>query len=147
MQIFIGTDHHGYRLKYWLKNYLANAGHQVVDDGDQQLDPNDDFPVFAAKVAQHVIAAGPSARGILLCGSGQGMAMAANRFRGIRAIVGYDIESARVGRNDDDSNVLCLPADQLDEGSLKPIIDIWLNTEFAAADRFKRRLDALDRLS
>ena len=81
-----------------------------------------------------------------MCGSGQGMCMAANRFRGIRACLGYDRESVRSARNDDDSNVLCLPANTLEKGELKVIVETWLNTPFANASRFKRRIKELDEL-
>jgi ribose 5-phosphate isomerase B len=147
MKIFIGTDHRGFPLKAKLVNYLKEGGYEVVDDGDRQLDPNDDFPVFAQKVAIDVLASeDKDTRGILLCGSGQGMCMAANRHKGIRAVLAYDHESAKSSRNDDNSNVLCLPADLLENGEANQIVDVWLTTEFEAAPRFIRRLKELDEL-
>jgi ribose 5-phosphate isomerase B len=85
-------------------------------------------------------------RGILICGSGQGMCMAANRFKGIRAALAWDQEEARAARNDDDSNVLCLSARYLDFDKTIGIVHTWLMTPFAGATRFKRRIQELDEL-
>lgn len=145
MKIFVGADHNGFRLRNSLINYLRRAGYTVVDDGDKKLDPDDDFPVFAQKVVTNVLAE-DEARGILICGSGQGMCIAANRFKGIRACLGYDRESVRSARNDDDSNVLCLPSHVLEADESKVIVETWLNTPFAAAARFGRRIRELDDL-
>ena len=147
MKIFVGADHNGFRFRNDLVSYLRSAGYSVVDDGDKKLDPDDDFPLFAQKVVNNVLSDNDrETRGVLLCGSGQGMCMAANRFRGIRACLGYDRESVRSARNDDDSNVLCLPANTLEKGELKVIVETWLNTPFANASRFKRRIKELDEL-
>lgn len=148
MKIFIGSDHNGYHLKNDLVRYLNSAGYEVVDDGDTSLKPEDDYPIFANKVVQDMKAQNdPSVRGILLCGSGQGMCIAANRHKGIRACLGYDRESVRSARNDDDSNVLCIPARVLEKGEATIIIETWLNTPFAAAPRFIRRNKEIDTLS
>jgi ribose 5-phosphate isomerase B len=147
MKIFIGADHRGYELKEKLEQMLQQLGHEVVDQGDDHPDPYDDFPVFAAKVVHAMQASSePSPRGILLCGSGQGMCMAANRFKGIRACLGYNKDSVRASRNDDDSNVLCLPADVLSSSDAAEIVRTWLDTPFAAAPRFVRRNKELDEL-
>ncbi len=144
MKIFIGADHNGYHLREALIGYLKRAGHDVMDDGDKKLDPNDDFPIFTQKVVADVLSAGDNARGILVCGSAQGMCMAANRFKGIRAAIGYDREAARAARNDDNSNVLCLPARVLEQDEAYTIVDMWLDTPFEAAPRFVRRLKEID---
>ena len=144
MKIFIGADHNGYHLREALIGYLKRAGHEVIDDGDKQLDPNDDFPIFTQKVVTGVLGAEGDARGILICGSAQGMCMAANRFKGIRAAIGYDREAARAARNDDNSNVLCLPARVLKTDQANTIVDTWLSTPFEAAPRFVRRLKEID---
>ena len=147
MKIYVGTDHNGYELKNSLVDYLKKAGYEVADDGDNRLDPADDFPVFASKVVNHLLSSSDKeARGILLCGSGQGMCIAANRYKGIRAALGYDRESAQTSRNDDDSNILCLPADVLKKDTANQIVDTWLTTPFEAAPRFIRRLKELDEL-
>lgn len=147
MKIFIGTDHNGFHLKNKLYTYLLKAGYDIEDEGDAKLDPDDDFPIFAARVVQKVHSSKDTdARGVLICGSGQGMCIAANRFKGIRAALIYDRQSARSSRNDDDSNVACIPADAIDDSKAYELLDIWLNTAFAAAPRFKRRIRELDEL-
>jgi ribose 5-phosphate isomerase B len=145
MKIFVGTDHQGFYLRDSLVSYLKNAGYDVVDDGDKQLDPEDDFPVFVQKVVSDIMGSkDDDPRGILVCGSGQGMCMAANRFKGIRAALGYDLQSVRTSRNDDNSNVLCLPAKVLEKDEANILVETWLNTEFARATRFTRRLKEID---
>lgn len=148
MKIYIGADHNGFHLRNTLIQYLQRAGYDVHDDGGDTLDPNDDFPVFAQRVVKDVLGSDDKdARGILICGSGQGMCMAANRFKGIRAVLGYDRESVRSARNDDDSNVLCLPATLFkDDKSLNVVVETWLNTPFAAAPRFVRRIQEMDNI-
>ena len=146
MKIFIGTDHNGFALKNVLLAKLREAGFETFDAGDEKLDPADDFPQFAARAVAQLQAAGPEAKAILLCGSGQGMCIAANRYKGIRASLCWDVEEARAARNDDDSNVLCLPARVLNEAQTLQIAEAWLATPFAAAPRFKRRIQELDNL-
>lgn len=147
MKIFVGADHNGFQLRIKLMEYLIRAGYAVQNDSEQRLQPDDDFPVYAVRVVNDVLSSDdPDARGILVCGSGQGMCMAANRFKGIRACLGYDRESVRSARNDDDSNVLCLPANLLESKEAKVVVETWLNTPFAAAPRFKRRIQEMDQL-
>jgi ribose 5-phosphate isomerase B len=150
MKIYLGADHQGFHLKEDVMAYLVKHGYDVEDVGDKTLDPNDDFPIFAQAVALKVLGSeDQDPRGILLCGGGQGVAMAANRFRGIRASVIWDAFEAKMTRYDNDSNILCLPARILSaegEGSWQGIIETWLNTEFANAPRFKRRNAELDEL-
>lgn len=145
MKIFVGADHNGYQKRRELLQYLKAHDYHVVDDGDRTLRPDDDFPVFAQKVIVDMQNSDDQdARGLLLCSSGQGMCMAANRFKGIRAAVGYDREAARSSRNDDDSNILCLPASHLRSSQLFEIVEVFLNTAFAAAPRYKRRIAEMD---
>lgn len=130
--------------------YLVKRKHDVEDVSSKELDPQDDFPLFAQQAAIKVIGdEDETARAILVCGGGQGMAMAANRFRGIRASVIWDEFEAKMTRNDNDSNVLCLPARLLekDEAEWKAIIDTWLTTPFAKAERYRRRNRQLDELA
>lgn len=127
--------------------YLVKQGYDVEDVGDKGLDPHDDFPEFAQMAALRVLGDDTDdSRAILLCGGGQGMCMAANRFRGIRASVIWDAYEAKMTRNDNDSNVLCLPSRILekDEQLWKDIVDTWLKTPFAAAPRYKRRNAQID---
>jgi ribose 5-phosphate isomerase B len=148
MKIFIGADHNGYHLKEKIEIYLKERGFDVHDEGDEKLDPEDDFTVFASRVVHAINASNDvEPRGILICGSGQGMAIAANRHKGIRAGLGWSVEAARSTRNDEDSNVLALPSEIVTtEDDWKEIIDVWLKTPFAGAARYKRRNAQLDEL-
>lgn len=150
MKIYLGADHQGFAMKQEVLAYLSKHGYQVEDVGDKELDPQDDFPEFAQLAALKVIGdEDPDPRAILICGGGQGMCMAANRFRGIRASVIWDAYEAKMTRNDNDSNVLCLPSRVLAENDAewKNIIDTWLTTPFAAAVRYKRRNAKLDEIA
>lgn len=146
MKIFLGADHQGFYLKEQVFAYLAKHGYEVEDVGDKELDPADDYPDFAQLAATKVIGeVDEDPRAILLCGGGQGMAIAANRFRGIRAAVIWDAFEAKMTRKDNDSNVLCLPARLLeDNNEWKGIIETWLNTPFEGAARYKRRIAQID---
>ncbi len=147
MKVYLGSDHNGYMLRTKLAEYLARAGYDVVDEGDERPDPQDDFPVFAQKAVSDLLGSDDEgARAILICGSGQGMCMAANRFKGIRAALGYDRESIRAARSDDDANVLCLPSRTLAEDKVNMLVETFLNTPFADAPRFRRRIRQLDDL-
>lgn len=150
MKIYLGSDHAGFHLKESVFAYLIKADYEVEEVGKHTLDPDDDFPEFAQEAALKLIGDEDNdARAILLCGSGQGMAMAANRFRGIRASMVWDAHEAKITRNDDDSNILCLPAKVLereDKRVWQGIIETWLNTPFANAPRFKRRIAQIDEM-
>lgn len=151
MKVYLGSDHNGFHLKEKIFAYLAKRNIPTEDVGDKELDPNDDFPQFAQLAALKVLGeedADP--RAILICGGGQGMAMAANRFKGIRASVIWDAEEARMTRNDNNSNVLCLPSrvlEQQDDVVWQDIVDTWLHAPYADAPRYRRRNDELDELS
>lgn len=148
MNIYLGADHNGFHLKEKVFAYLAKHGYEVYDVGNTELDPEDDFPDFAQMAATRLMGdTDDDARAILLCGGAQGMAMAANRFRGIRASVVWDAFEAKMTRNDNDSNILCLPGRILeheDDGVWQGILETWLNTPFAAAPRYKRRNAQID---
>lgn len=147
MKIYIGADHNGFEMKRVISEKLSAAAFEVVDEGDKTLDPADDFPQFAEKVVRAMQASDDTdAKGILICGSGQGMCMAANRFKGIRASLVWEADEARAARNDDDSNVLCLPARSITADEGVAIAETWLATPFAGASRFKRRIRELDNL-
>lgn len=137
-------------MKQHVFAYLAKQEYDVEDIGDKELDPADDFPEFAQMAALKVIGdEDPDPRAILICGGGQGMSMAANRFSGIRASVIWDAYEAKMTRNDNDSNILCLPSRVLEkhESEWKDIIDTWLKTPFANAPRYKRRNAQIDEIS
>ena len=149
--IYLGADHKGFYLKNKVFAYLQKRGLEVEDVSGKELDSNDDFPQFAAAVALKIIGDNDDdAKGILICGSGQGMAMAANRFKGIRAIVAATSDDARWGRNDNNANVLSLPARILendDDIYWQDIVDTFLGADFSGAVRFTRRNKELDELS
>lgn len=147
MKIYIGADHNGFEMKSQLIEELTAGGYSVVDEGEKELRPDDDFPQFAARVVMAIKSSDdPDPRGILICGSGQGMCMAANRYKGIRASLVWSVDEAHASRNDDDANVLCLPARYMSEGDAVKIVSSWLATPFAGAPRFKRRIKELDKL-
>lgn len=149
MKIYLGADHQGFAMKEKVFAYLAKRGYNVEDVGDKEQDPADDFPEFAQMAALKVIGDDDTdPRAILICGGGQGMCMAANRFRGIRASVIWDEYEAKMTRNDNDSNVLCLPSRVLGDNDKEwqAIVDTWLSTPFAAAPRYKRRNAQIDEL-
>ncbi len=138
MTIYIGADHAGYKMKELLKRKLSAWDHRVVDLGARKLVPNDDYPEYATAVARAVVA--KKGRGILLCGSGVGMCMAANKIPGVRAALGWSEGLARTARTDDDTNVLCLPARLRTLDPVESILKVWLKTKFSGAARHKRRL-------
>lgn len=147
MKIYLGSDHNGFHLKEQVFAYLSKRGHDVEDVGDKEQNPDDDFPQFA-RMATLKVLGDDDARAILLCGGGQGMAMAANRFHGIRASVIWDEFEAKMTRNDNDSNVLCLPARLFDTNTdWQKVVDTWLDTPFANAERYRRRNRQLDELA
>ena len=151
MTIYLGADHRGFHLKNKVFAYLQKRGYDVVDSGNRELESDDDFPQFATAAALKLIdEENDTDRAILLCGAGQGMAIAANRFRGVRAIVAMTAEDARLGRNDNDANALSLPArlfDNDDDRYWQDIVDTFLNTEFSGAARYVRRNKQLDELA
>ena len=144
MNIYFAADHNGYYLKDQLIDYLKKFKEfNVIDDGNLVFEKNDDFPNYAFKTI-HKILNDKNAKGVFICGSGQGMAIAANRFKNIRASLCWNKEEAIDSRNDDDSNVLCFSSKQTSFNQAKDILTVWLNTEFAKAPRFIRRINELD---
>lgn len=147
MKVYIGADHNGFELKQYLESFLRRGGFEVVDAGDVKRDPDDDFPQFAGRAVSQLLAdSSHDSRAILICGSGQGMCMAANRFKGVRASLCWNLTEARSSRNDDDANVLCLSARSLSPDQAQAIMTTWLSTPFAGAPRYKRRIQQLDDL-
>lgn len=147
MKIYIGSDHNGFHLKEAVEAWLKKEGYDVEDVSNKVLDPKDDYPQFAQAAAHKVITSdAKDPRAILICGGGQGMAIAANRFKGIRASVIWDEEEAKMTRLDNDSNILSLPSRVLDGdfNNVKNIITTWLETKFTGAARHQRRINELD---
>ena len=145
MKIHLATDHAGLELKNALKNNLINKNHDITDHGAYEYDALDDYPDFIFPCA-NAVASDPSSRGIILGGSGQGEAMAANRIKGIRAAVFYNgpIEIVKLSREHNDANILSLGARFMSEKEIYDVIEIWLNVAFDGG-RHKRRIEKLDR--
>ncbi len=137
--IYIGADHGGFKLKEQLKRRLRTAKLPFKDLGAHRLDATDDYPLFAARVAR-AVSRSDKHRGILLCRSGVGVSVAANKIRGVRATVASDSWMAARARRDDNINVLALPADRLTIGAAWKIVRAFLTTKFRNAARDRRRI-------
>lgn len=144
MRIAMGCDHNGYELKETLRKHLESQGHQVTDYGAFSTEPVD-YPDIGFQVAQGV-AQGQQERGILICGTGQGMIMVANRVRGVRAALCFDQDAARMARRHNDSNVLVLAGWIVPPDVALKILEVWLISEFDGG-RHLRRIKKLDELT
>ena len=144
MKIHIATDHAGLELKNSIREYLIDEGHDVTDHGAHEYDALDDYPDFIFPCAQ-AVAADPESRGIILGGSGQGEAMAANRIKGARAAVFYNgpTEIVKLSREHNNANILSLGARFMTENEIYDVIEIWLNKPFEGG-RHQRRIEKLD---
>ena len=141
MQIVIGADHAGFALKEKIKQKLLADGHDVQDVGAYEYIASDDYPDSAAAVARAVVAAGASTKGLLVCGSGVGASIAANKIKGARACLCHDIYSAAQGVEHDDMNILCLGGLIVGEQLAYKLVDGFLAAEFDTSERFVRRLN------
>ncbi len=141
MKVAVGSDHRGVRYKGLVKDMLQRMGHTVQDFGTQGEGPVD-YPDFALPVARSV-ARGENERGILICSTGIGMSMTANRVRGVRAALCLNERMAAMSRTHNDSNVLCLGQDMIDEQTARRVVETWLATGFEGG-RHVRRLAKLD---
>ena len=141
--IYLGADHAGFALKESLKKVLAKS-FSVTDLGAHKFQKNDDYPDIAAKVARTAVK--DKIKGILICGSAEGMCIAANKIKGIRAVAVWTLENARLSREHNDANVLCLSGWQLAPKMAAKIARTWLNTPFSSEARHKRRITKIARL-
>ncbi len=139
MKIALGTDHGGYALKPTVVDEIRKLGHTVVDCGALTYDAKDDYPDFARAVGA-AIQRGDAERGVVLCGSGVGAAIAANKMRGIRAGVCHDTYSAHQGVEHDDMNVLCLGARIIGDELAKELVRAFASAKFSGEERHARRL-------
>jgi len=151
MTIFVGADHRGFDLKNALIEYLHEKNIRIEDLGNYQMDPEDDFPDYAKKVAQAVLQNPEEFLGIVICGSGVGVAISANRSKGIRCGIGFDQDQVKHARENDHINVLALAADYLDpKGNVpglekaKKMVDIFLKTQPKKEQKYLRRIKKLD---
>ena len=142
MKVGIAADHGGYQMKQKIYILLGAIGHQVVDFGNLSYDRNDDYPDFAIPLAR-AVAAGVVERGVLLCGSGIGASIAANKIEGVRAAVCHDDFSSRQGVEDDDMNILCLGGLTTGVAVAWNCVKSFLAAKFSRAERHRRRLDKI----
>jgi len=151
MTIYLGADHRGFAMKEKLKTALASDGYNVIDCGAMTLDETDDYPDYARAVAE-AVGKNPGAggdndsdRGILICGSGIGIDIAANKFPGIRCALAALPGQISTARHDDNVNVLAIAADFTDEETAAKLLKTFLATPFAKEERYRRRLDKIAR--
>lgn len=144
MIIPIASDHAGFEAKEKVKKMLEDLGHMPVDFGTHS-EESVDYPDYAVQVAEKV-SDGEHELGILICGSGQGMCMTANKYENIRAALAYDESSARLTREHNNANILCLPGRQLDDEHLRNIVETWLGTQFDGG-RHERRVNKIKSLT
>jgi len=142
MKVIIGADHRGFTLKEELAKYLQGLGYEVVDVGAREYAPDDDYLDFALAGVQE-FRKNEESRLVLLCGSGHGVEMVANRFSGVRAIMGFNTEVVQQGRQHEDANALVIPADFASEEEAKERVRVFLETEFSGEERHQRRLQKL----
>lgn len=147
MTIFIAADHRGFELKNKIIEYLHEKNTRIEDLGNYQYDPQDDYPDFARKVAQAVLQNTVEFFGIVICGSGVGVSIVANRFPGIRCAIGFKKEQVIHARENDSVNVLALPSDYVDFETTKELIDVFLKTQPKQEEKYARRIKELDTVS
>ncbi len=143
MKIIIGSDHAGFKLKETLKKYLKELNYDHEDVGTNS-EESCDYPDFAYKVAKKV--AETNGRGIVICGTGIGSCIAANKVKGIRAALAFDEYTAKMSRQHNNSNVLCMGERTTKENMAKKIVKIWLNTKFSKEERHHKRVDKIMKL-
>lgn len=143
--IYIGADHRGFELKEELKRRLTNDGIEVEDLGNETLDPADDYVDYAKAVAQ-TVANDSESKGILICGSGVGVDMAANKVKGVRSCLVFDQKRAIQSREHEDANILCLGSDILIADDAYEIVKVFIQTPFSGEERHIRRLNKLKEL-
>ncbi len=145
MKIFLGADHRGYELKEKIAKWLFELEYPYQDMGAPSLEMGDDFTKYTEDVAS-LVAKTEGSRGVLLCGSGVGVDVLANKFDGIRASIGKDVFQIEAGRNDDDMNILVIAADFTEEKEAKAMLIAFLETKFSGKARYERRLQEIEKI-
>jgi ribose 5-phosphate isomerase B len=146
MRVHVATDHAGFEMSKRLVAHLAALGHEPVDHGPAEYDPEDDYPAFCINAARAVVRdqrAGVEALGVVFGGSGNGEQMAANKVEGARAALAWSLATAELAREHNDANVVAVGARQHSEGEMLEIIDAFLATPFTGAERHARRIAQL----
>lgn len=144
LKIAIGADHAGFSVKEKLRAQLTQAGHKVVDMGTFS-EESTDYPDYASLVGR-AVAKGKSDRGILACGTGLGMCIAANKVKGVRAVTPWSVEVAKLAAEHNWANVICVPSRFLSVSSIKKIVKTWLNTPNDLSERHNRRLKKIRKI-
>lgn len=145
MKVFIGADHRGFKLKEKLASWFKGKKYSVSDMGAYELDETDDYTLYAEKVAL-MVRDNLGSRGVLLCGSGVGVDVTANKFDGVRASIGKSAEQVKAGRKDDDMNVLVIASDFTKELDAKKMMRVFLKTKYEKIARHERRLEEIARI-
>lgn len=150
MRVYIGADHRGFKLKEELKIWFMESGIAFTDVGADSYDSQDDYPVYAEKVAHSVSSdfgiGKTDARGILICGSGVGVDIVANKFRHIRSGLAVNVSQIKKARMDDDINILAIPADYVNEEKTKEMVKVFLEIAFSKEDKRIRRLNEIEKI-
>jgi ribose 5-phosphate isomerase B len=147
MRVHIGSDHAGFELKNHLAQRLTAAGHEVVDHGPAVYDATDDYPPYCLRTAAGVVAdgaAGTTSLGIVIGGSGNGEQIAANKVKGVRAVLAWSLETARLGREHNDANVISIGARMHPVEDAVAFVETFLATPFSGEDRHARRIEMMD---
>ncbi len=150
MKIYIAADHRGFELKNKLISWLKPRGYEVVDGGNTVYDPEDDYPDYISELAKRPLsteAVAKGALGIVICGSGVGVSIAANRFKGVYCALGFNVEQVKHARENDHINVLALPADYLDFEKAKEFVKTFLMTKPIMKEKYLRRIRKIDLIS
>ncbi|MEX1014314.1 MAG: RpiB/LacA/LacB family sugar-phosphate isomerase [Candidatus Paceibacterota bacterium] len=143
MTIYIGSDHRGFQLKKHIKNFLSEKGYEVFDVGNEVYNENDDYVDFAAKLAKNISVESDKSKGILICGSGVGVDVVANKFPNVRSALVQSTNQAYDSRNDDDTNILSLSANYINEKDAEKIVMTWIETPFSNEERHRRRIQKI----
>ncbi len=144
--IHIGADHRGYCLKYEIKKYLQKKGYNIIDHGNNHYEAKDDYPIFGQKVCLAVKKNRQDNVGVLICGSGAGMNIVANKIKCLRAAVCWNKEIAKEVKNDDNPHILVIPADFVTKKEAKLILNKFLTTPFSGKIKNSRRLRQIEKI-
>ncbi|MBI4137597.1 RpiB/LacA/LacB family sugar-phosphate isomerase [Candidatus Roizmanbacteria bacterium] len=146
MKVFIAADHRGFELKEQLKDWLAKKRYDLIDSGNTVLDPVDDYPDFASKAARGVQENPEENRGIVICGSGIGVDIVANKFSGVRSCLGLNPEHVKHGRENDNINVLALAAEHISLEEAKLMVEALLEGSFKQQEKYIRRQKKIEKI-
>lgn len=144
--LYIASDHGGFKLKEYLKRFLKLEKIRFIDLGPAKFKPDDDYPDYAKLVAEKVSKNPKKDTGILICRSGQGVCIVANKFKNVRAALVWNPTEARMSKNDDMSNILCLPSDYISPHAAERIVEQWIDTPYSKEDRHLRRIKKINDL-